>query len=139
MLCDCHAYATLPAVDLERARKFYEEVLGFKASDVTPGGIFFDARGSSVFVYPSQYAGTNQATSVAFDTDDLSSLADELRRKGVRFEEYDYGEWKTENGIMKMGDGKAAWFKDSEGNIVGVFEPAKAHSWPKDATVSQPV
>ncbi len=139
MLCDCHAYTTLPASDLERARGFYEDVLGFEATDESPNGVFYDARGSTVFLYPSQYAGTNQATAASFDTDDLASLMNELRGKGVRFEEYDFGDWKTVDGVMDMGETRTAWFKDTEGNIIAVSQPARVHAWPKDVAQSQPV
>jgi catechol 2,3-dioxygenase-like lactoylglutathione lyase family enzyme len=123
MLTDFAIYPTLPAVDLDRARRFYEEKLGFKAEDVSPAGVTYRIQGSSVFLYPSTVAGTNQATAAGFNVTNLVALVAELRGKGVAFEEYDMGgDYKTENGIMKTPDGVAAWFKDTEGNVIGLFQ-----------------
>jgi catechol 2,3-dioxygenase-like lactoylglutathione lyase family enzyme len=132
MLCDCHVYPTLPARDLARARRFYEQTLGFEPVLVTPGGIIYDALGSRFFVYPSQYAGTNQATALAFDVDDLPKIVGELKSRGVRFEEYDMPEFKSNNGIVQTPDGPGAWLKDTEGNILGLFQPVRAPEWPRE-------
>ena len=76
-------------------------------------------------VYASQFAGTNQATAAAFEADDLTALAAHLRGAGVEFEEYDFDEFKTVDGIVSLPDGSAAaWFKDTEGNIIGLFQDA---------------
>jgi predicted enzyme related to lactoylglutathione lyase len=137
MLCDCHAYPTLPASDLTRARRFYEQVLGFEPSEESPAGILYDARGSTFMLYPSQYAGTNQATAVSFETDDLTGLVGELKGKGVKFEDYDFGDYKTVDGIMTVDDGRSAWFTDTEGNIISVFQTARAHRWPRDEALER--
>jgi catechol 2,3-dioxygenase-like lactoylglutathione lyase family enzyme len=122
VLSDYPTYPTLPASDLARARKFYEESLGFKPVLVSEGGVMYGARGTTLFVYPSSFAGTNQATAAGFQVEDLAARVAELKARGVRFEEYDFPGFKTESGVMSTPDGKAAWFKDSEGNIVGLFQ-----------------
>ena len=71
MLSDFPSYPTIPASDLERARRFYEGTLGLTVDEVTAAGVMYKAKGSSLFVYPSTFAGTNQATAVGFRVTDL--------------------------------------------------------------------
>jgi predicted enzyme related to lactoylglutathione lyase len=114
------AAATLPASDLGRARKFYEETIGLGAGEEGPGGIFYRAGSSRVFVYESGFAGTNQATAATFEVADLDSAVAELRDRGVTFEEYDFPGLKTVGGIAELEGYRTAWFKDTEGNIISV-------------------
>lgn len=73
------------------------------------------------FLYPSQFAGTNEATALMLQVDDLDQSIAELRSKGVAFEAYDFGDIKTVDGIMTNPDGsRSAWFKDLDGNIIGI-------------------
>jgi catechol 2,3-dioxygenase-like lactoylglutathione lyase family enzyme len=121
MLESSMAVPTIAVSDLGRARKFYEETLGLKFMDETPGGIRFQAgNGTWVFVYPSQYAATNQATCMSFEVDDIEATMTELRDRGVTFEEYDFPGLKTVNGIADLGGEKGAWFKDLDGNILAL-------------------
>ncbi len=122
MLSDFAVYPTLPAVDLERARRFYEDKLGFKPSEVSDGGIMYPVQTGWLFVYPSSFAGTNRATAAGFRVTNLLAVVADLKGKGITFEEYDMGDFKTENGIMKTPMGLAAWFKDTEDNIIGLFQ-----------------
>ena len=87
MLRDFQTYPTLPASDLARARRFYEETLGFTVDLVTPAGVMYRAKGSMLFVYPSSFAGTNKATAAGFRVDDLPATVAELKARGVRLEE----------------------------------------------------
>ena len=116
------AVATLPAGDLDRAIKFYQEVLGFEVGSwEADGAARVEVGDSWIMVYPSEFAGTNQATAVGIGVEDVEAAVSALRDKGVVFEEYDFGEMKTVNGIITMPDGtKGAWFKDTEGNIIGL-------------------
>jgi catechol-2,3-dioxygenase len=132
MLCEFHAYATLPVSDLGRARKFYEETLGFEPADATPGGVLYNAKGSVLFIYPSPFAGTNKATACSFDVEDLKATVAELKGRGVRFEEYDFPELKTVDGIAKFEEGRSAWFKDTEGNIISIAQLDRAIAWPRE-------
>jgi catechol 2,3-dioxygenase-like lactoylglutathione lyase family enzyme len=121
MLDSSMAVPTIAVSDLGRARKFYEETLGLKFMDESPGGIRFQAgNGTWVFVYPSQYAGTNQATCMSFEVDDIQATVKELRDRGVTFEDYDFPGLKTVDGIADLGQEKAAWFKDLDGNILAI-------------------
>jgi catechol 2,3-dioxygenase-like lactoylglutathione lyase family enzyme len=121
MLDSSMAVPTIAVSDLGRARKFYEETLGLKFMDETPGGIRFQAgKGTWLFVYPSQFAGTNQATCMSFEVDDLVATVKDLRDRGVTFEEYDFPGLKTVDGIADMGEEKGAWFKDLDGNILAI-------------------
>ncbi len=115
------AMATLTAANIERARKFYSEKLGLNPEAVEPdGSLRYQCEGTGFLVYQSQYAGTAKNTAVGFRTDNLEKEMQELRAKGVEFEEYDLPGLKTVHGVASMGDFKGAWFKDSEGNIVAI-------------------
>ena len=118
--------ATLPASDINRARQWYADKLDLKPTEEQPDGGLRYATGDSWFlVYPSTFAGTNQATAAAFEVEDIADVVGSLRGRGVVFEEYDFGDIKTENGIVTMPDGsQGAFFKDSEGNIIGVYHQA---------------
>jgi predicted enzyme related to lactoylglutathione lyase len=123
VLTDFAIYATIPAVDLARARRFYEDKLGFKPGDVNAAGVMYKVQNSGMYLYTSTFAGTNKATAAGFNVTNLTAVVAELKAKGVTFEEYDMGgEYKTVNSIMTTPDGVAAWFKDTEGNIIGLFQ-----------------
>ncbi|MBT8217399.1 MAG: VOC family protein [Acidimicrobiia bacterium] len=124
MLHDVKLEASLPASDLARARNWYHEKLDLKpVEEDDNGNMWFETGGVRWFLYESQFAGTNQATYAGFMVSDVEGTADELRSRGVVFEEYDMGDFKTENGILALPDGgKGAWFKDSEGNILSLFQ-----------------
>jgi catechol-2,3-dioxygenase len=132
MLCDCHVYPTLAAKDLNRARQFYEQVMGFEPGIQMPDGILYNARESRFLLYPSQYAGTNQSTYMAFEVDDLAKTMSELRSRGVKFLEYDMPQFKTQNGIAHTNDGDGAWLTDTEGNIISLFQPVHKVAWPRE-------
>ena len=120
MLSKLAIHATIPATDIERAKKFYSEKLGFVPSSETPGGTIYKCKDTWFLLYPTQFAGTAQHTLAGWETDDIEKEVAELKTRGVKFEEYNYPNLKTVNGIATMGANKAAWFKDSEGNILGI-------------------
>ncbi len=114
---------TLPASDLDRAKRWYEETLGLTpARESEFGGAEYESGGSGFLIYESQFAGTNQATAAGFRVDNFDEVVDHLRSKGVEFEHVDFGEMgSTVDGVISTPDGeKAAWFKDSEGNILAL-------------------
>jgi predicted enzyme related to lactoylglutathione lyase len=122
------AATTLPAEDLKRARSFYEEQLGLETEtrDDMPEGLFVRAgKGSLIFLYQRGRA-TAENTAVTFEVDDLEGTVSELRSRGVQFEEYDFPGLKTVNSIAARDADKAAWFKDSEGNILCAHETIAA-------------
>jgi catechol 2,3-dioxygenase-like lactoylglutathione lyase family enzyme len=122
MLRDLPVHTTLPVSDLARARRFYEETLGFVVDRVAAGGVVYRAANSRILLFPSSNAGTNKATACGFQVTDLAAAVADLKGRGVRFEEYDMPDFKTVNGVVQTPDGKAAWFKDTEGNIIGVVQ-----------------
>ncbi len=133
MLRDNYVHAVLPAFDLSRARRFYEQVLGFQPIMEADFGVMYSARNSVLFVYGTQYAGTNQATACGFIVDDIVRLVKDLRDRGVKFEEYDMPEMRFEEGISHdPSGGMTAWFKDTEGNIISLAQPAQPIAWPSD-------
>ena len=123
MLQKSPMYAYLPVKDVERARRFYESQLGFKAKEVTGGGVVYEfAQGTACFLYPTPNAGTSRASQAFWQVEDIEREVAELKRRGVKFEEYDMPEMKSANSIYTGGGAKAAWFKDSEGNILAVIQ-----------------
>jgi predicted enzyme related to lactoylglutathione lyase len=127
MFNERRAAAMLPASDVERAKKWYADTLGLSPTSEDPSGVQYMAGGGSEFwIYPSQFAGTNQATAMGFLAPDLSAEMEALKSRGVTFEEYDIPGVKTVEGIAEFAPGeRGAWFKDSEGNILALFESAR--------------
>ena len=123
MLQKSPMYAYLPAKDVERARRFYEDQLGFTAKEKTAGGVVYEfAEGTGCFLYPTPNAGTSSASQAFWQLEDIEREVAELKRRGVKFEEYDMPEMKSTNSIYTGGGAKAAWFKDSEGNILALIQ-----------------
>ncbi|MDM0114101.1 VOC family protein [Variovorax sp. J22R133] len=122
MLQEAPMYAYIPAKDVARARKFYEEKLGFKPGAETGGGVAYNcAGGTSCFLYPTPNAGTSQASQAFWDVKDIEKEVAELKARGVLFEHYDMP-GSDANGIVTAGGAKAAWFKDTEGNIMAIIQ-----------------
>ncbi len=124
MLADFNLDPALPASDINRAKAFYREMLDLKPIDETPdGGAMYETGSSRFLVYPSAFAGTNKATAAGWEVTDIDGIVSELRARGVKFQEYEFDEIKTINGIAALPDGnKAAWFVDSEDNILSLFQ-----------------
>ena len=125
MLKDSPIIPYIPATDIQRARDFYETKVGLVAKEVVAGGVVYECAGGSwIFLYQSSGAGTSRASQAFWQVQDIEREVAELRARGVVFEEYDRpGALKTVNGISTGGGAKAAWFKDSEGNIMALIEP----------------
>jgi catechol 2,3-dioxygenase-like lactoylglutathione lyase family enzyme len=121
MLADAQAMAVLATSDMDRAKSFYSDTLGFSIERESPGGVMYRAgKGTTFFVYPSEFAGTNKATAMGLTVDDFDATIADLRGKGITFLEFEYEGMKTENGVMRMPDGLTAWFSDPDGNIIAV-------------------
>ena len=116
--------ATMPCSDIERAKAWYAAILDIKPTEVTDdGNAVYESSGSRFLLYSSQFAGTNQATAMGIEVDDVEAAVAEVKSSGGVLEDYDFGDFTTTDGIMTPPDGnKAAWIKDSEGNIIG-FAP----------------
>ena len=122
MLKDAIAHATLPVADIDRAKGFWAKV-GLSPTNESPGGVEYELAGGSGFsIYPTRNANRGGHTQLDFRVNDIDSEVADLRAKGVTFEDYDFPGLKTENGIATTEGGKAAWFKDEDGNIIGVFQ-----------------
>ncbi len=122
MLGDKSAAATIAVKSLEAAKKFYEGTLGLKPQPTDdPDGVIYKSGNSMVFVYESQFAGTNKATAASWGVgDDIEKVVEDLSSKGVKFEHYDIPKVTRDGDIHVMGDMKAAWFKDPDGNILNL-------------------
>ena len=121
MLGEKTAVATIAVKDIEAAKKFYEGTLGLTKSGDDPGGILYKSGDSNVFVYASEFAGTNKATSASWGVgDDIESVVKDLQAKGVNFESYDLPGATREGVVHVMGELKTAWFKDPDGNILNL-------------------
>jgi catechol 2,3-dioxygenase-like lactoylglutathione lyase family enzyme len=113
----------LPAKDIARASRWYEEKLGLKPASTADYGVSYTLTGGTpMFLYESQFAGTAQHTLLSFDTPDIARDMQALRDKDVSFEDYDLPELKTEDGVASFGEVKNAWFRDSEGNILALVQ-----------------
>jgi predicted enzyme related to lactoylglutathione lyase len=123
MLQDAPMYAYIPATDVTRARQFYEQKLGLKPKAEIAGGVTYECGAhTSCFLYPTPNAGTSKASQAFWQVDDIEREVAELKARGVKFEEYDTPGMKTVNAIATGGGAKAAWFKDSEGNIMALVQ-----------------
>ena len=121
MLRDAHAYATLPTDDMERLRRFYEDVIGLTVRSERPAGIFYETGDGTFFAITRSSGKANGThTQLGLAVTDLEAEVTELRSRGVTFEEYETP--KTTNGIARMPAGSAAWFRDPDGNLIGLIE-----------------
>lgn len=119
MLGDYEVMANLPAVDLDRAREFYEEKLGLRCIRADDYQITMEgANDTKINLYKRVQTKADHTAAAFFGIEDLEDLVGDLKKAGVKFEEYDMPGLKTVNGIATMGDIKAAWFKDTEGNMI---------------------
>jgi catechol 2,3-dioxygenase-like lactoylglutathione lyase family enzyme len=127
-----HVATRLPAQDLERARLFYAEKLGLVPVEERPGGLLYRCASGSFALFLSNGASSGNFTQMAFEVTNLKATVEALRTRGVMFEEYDLPGLNTVDGIAEVagnyrskgGVGElAAWFKDSEGNLLGIGQP----------------
>jgi catechol 2,3-dioxygenase-like lactoylglutathione lyase family enzyme len=129
MLDDARIDPTIPVVDMKRARRFYHDTLGLKELDL-PDPRFADDNAyfqigdcTRMLLYKRAERTKAEHTAAVFTVDDVEQTVDELTNRGVRFEQYDLPGIKTDKrGIARSNGMKGAWFKDSEGNILGVTE-----------------
>ena len=121
MLANAAVHPTLPAVDLDRARKFYEGTLGLNAvrTDPSPGVLYESGGSTRIYVY-QRGATKADHTAATFTVADVEAEVKELKAKGVVFEEVDVPGLKTVDGVATMDGMKAAWFKDTEGNTLAI-------------------
>ena len=112
----------LPASDIERAKMFYADKLDMKPTS-DEGVLRYESGGSWFYVYPSEFAGSNKATAAAWEVDDIDGAVTALKSRGVEFQAFEYEGVTMENSILTAPGGeRAAWFFDSEGNILGLLQ-----------------
>lgn len=123
MLSQHTPVATLPTKDLPKARSFYEDTLGMTPERESVAGVSYKCSGGMVFLYQSEYAGTNKATAVSFDLP-MSAFDNEigaLREKGVSFMTFEAEGLDWSEGVASMGEEmKSVWFTDPDGNVINV-------------------
>jgi catechol 2,3-dioxygenase-like lactoylglutathione lyase family enzyme len=123
MLQSAPLYAYIPAKDVARARRFYEQKLGFKPGRELAGGVTYEfGGGTACCLYPTPNGGTSQASQAFWQVSDIEREVAELKARGVEFESYDMPGEKSPSGVITAGGAKAAWFKDSEGNIMAIIQ-----------------
>ncbi len=126
MLNESPVAPTIPVADIDRTIDFYENKLGLKKIEVETGeeAVMFEAgKGTMLYLYKRDPSKADH-TLASFNVDDIEKIVDELAAKGVAFEQYDMpnGIKTDERGIAAMGKTKAAWFKDPDGNILGIAQ-----------------
>jgi catechol 2,3-dioxygenase-like lactoylglutathione lyase family enzyme len=132
MLEDGKVVARIPVQDLQQARSFYAEKLGLEPSEERPGGLLYRCGEGEFALFESTGAASGNHTQMAWEVEDIEATVEQLRARGVVFEEYDFPGLKTVNGIAEVegnypskgGVGeKAAWFRDVDGNLFGIGQP----------------
>ena len=128
MLRGRHMHPTIRASDLARARAWYADKLGFTSGQEEPQALLYRSGEDRLFLlFSSPGAGTAQHQLAAWVVEDLEAEVAELRSRGVEFEEYDQPGLRTVDGIARTPVGKAAWFKDSEGNVLTITQLDHGH------------
>jgi catechol 2,3-dioxygenase-like lactoylglutathione lyase family enzyme len=123
MLGDHDVGATLAVADMNAARSFYEGTLGLEPEMEVPDSVVYAAGKSRLMVYRSDFAGTNKATAATWAVgDQLDSIVQDLRTKGVAFEHYDLPGTTRDGDIHEMGGMRGVWFKDPDSNIIGLVD-----------------
>jgi len=123
MLTTAPVTTMLPVRDLDRARAFYEGKLGLKPVGLRPDGKFtYDCGGATLALFPKEGGTKADHTAVSFRVADIAASIAELERAGVKFEDYDFPGLKTVGHVCVLGAEKAAWFLDTEGNILCLHE-----------------
>lgn len=120
MLGDANAVATIAVKDLEAGKQFYGQTLGLELKEENKGGVSFKSGNAEVFIYQSETAGSGEATCASWKVDDVAAAVEELKSRGVTFEHYDLPDSTREGDVHVMGEAKAAWFKDPDGNVLCV-------------------
>ena len=132
MLQHSHVAARIPAQDLGRARRFYREKLGLEPAEERPGGLLYRCASGDFALFESSGAPSGAFTQLAWQVDDIEATVETLRGRGVAFEEYDVPGLATLDGIAEVAGNypskggvgeRAAWFKDSEGNLLAIGQP----------------
>ncbi|HSI04708.1 MAG: VOC family protein [Myxococcota bacterium] len=121
MLNKSAAVAMIAVKDLAAAKRFYAETLGLKEVDTMGEEVaVFESGQTKINVYRSEFAGTNKATALTWQVEDLDAEVKSLKDKGVKFEHYDMPDMERQGDIYSSGEFRTAWFKDPDGNILNL-------------------
>ena len=122
MLGRADATPMIAVKDLDRARTFYEGTLGLEQVDDFGEGFMLKSGDTKVTVYRSEFAGTNKATALTFNVDDVEGEVSDLKGKGISFEHYELPGLERHGDLYVAEGMKTAWFKDPDGNILSLIE-----------------
>jgi catechol 2,3-dioxygenase-like lactoylglutathione lyase family enzyme len=133
MLEESDVATRLPVRDLNRARKFYSDKLGLEPIEQRPGGLRYQSGNNFFVLFESAGEASGSHTQMGWEVDDIEATVAALKARGVVFEEYDLPGLKTVNGIAEIAGNypskgvgeKGSWFKDSEGNLLGIGQPLR--------------
>jgi len=138
MLASGGVATRLPAQDLERARAFYAEKLGLAPIEERPGGLLYRCARGEFAMFQTDGAASGSHTQMAWEVDDIDAAVSQLKARGVVFENYAVPDLTTVDGIAEVAGNypskggigeRAAWFKDSEGNLLAIGQPIARSRW----------
>ena len=125
MLSDARFETALPCSDLERAKSFYADRLGLTPAGDGPAGAWYEGRDGTRFIlFPSSGSASGAHSQMGFMVTDLEAEVADVKQRGVQFKEYNFPGFDKATGIAEVGGTRGAWFKDSEGNLLGLVEQA---------------
>ena len=123
-LADAAMTTLLPVRDIDRARDYYTRVLGLMPEGARPDGkfVFRCANGALLALFPKPEGTKAEHTAASFEVPDIGATIRALKMRDVTFHDYDLPGFRTEGHVCVLGSEKAAWFSDTEGNILCVHE-----------------
>jgi predicted enzyme related to lactoylglutathione lyase len=125
MLSDARYETSLPCSDLERAKSFYADKLGLTPASEQSAGAFYEGRDGTRFIlFPSSGSASGSHSQMGFMVADIDAEVRDLKQRGVQFAQYDFSGFDKTTSIADVGGVRAAWFKDSEGNLLGLVQQA---------------
>ncbi|WP_410593154.1 VOC family protein [Amycolatopsis sp. lyj-23] len=123
MLTDATITTMLPVTDSERAGHFYADALGLEQTGKGEDGtLFFAAGGGAIGLRPMPAGAQSENTALSFEVGDLPAEVRALEERGVRFQDFELEGLRTVGHIAELGTERAAWFNDSEGNVLCLHE-----------------
>jgi len=125
VLEDGRVAARIPVQDLDRSRAFYSEKLGLEPVEERPGGLRYQCAGGEFSLFESAGAASGDHTQMAWEVEDFDATVEELRARGVSFEEFGIAEVPGHYPSKRASGEKAAWFRDIDGNLFGIGQPIR--------------
>jgi catechol 2,3-dioxygenase-like lactoylglutathione lyase family enzyme len=113
-------YATIAVADLERAKTWYAEKLGMNPVKEDEVGAWYESGGGRFLMFPTPHAGTAKNTVMEWPVDDVDAEVQILKERGVVFDTFELEGITWDGEVATMGDYKAAWFSDADGNVLAI-------------------